>query len=292
MNQYIAIATIRIEHHYYNPPENSFVGLEPTPETKKLMKQRGAMFRQSRGNEWQWIMSDDASGFTNKDVLELSMTMKDPNFLQQIEKNGYDLDSLYKFNVENGLVEVNADFVWSKETNGQKLNNEFCRIVLKPAETASERLRMLHTKVEQLENEDVRDETGAQFETITQEIRQLQEICCPKLTIRFYPCTYYWEYLCVFKDENDMRGKDLSLRTRNNIVAFGPPEKCEKTSLGTNVWRLVSTERIKAKERYDMPMQLYVGRTLESRFISPPQIGKFQSDSPYTLREVYYIKEE
>ena len=36
MSQYIAIAAIRIEHNYYNPPENSFVGLEPTPETKKF----------------------------------------------------------------------------------------------------------------------------------------------------------------------------------------------------------------------------------------------------------------
>ena len=53
MSQYIAIAAIRIEHNYYNPPENSFVGLEPTSETKKLMKQRGVMLRQSRGNEWQ-----------------------------------------------------------------------------------------------------------------------------------------------------------------------------------------------------------------------------------------------
>lgn len=57
MSQYIAIAAIRIEHNYYNPPENSFVGLEPTSETKKLMKQRGVMLRQSRGNEWQWIMA-------------------------------------------------------------------------------------------------------------------------------------------------------------------------------------------------------------------------------------------
>ena len=85
MSQYIAIAAIRIEHNYYNPPENSFVGLEPTPETKKLMRQRGVMLRQSRGNEWQWIMADDASGFADKDVLELSMIVKDPCFLQQIE---------------------------------------------------------------------------------------------------------------------------------------------------------------------------------------------------------------
>lgn len=236
--------------------------------------------------------ADDASGFADKDVLELSMIVKDPCFLQQIESDGYDPDSFYKFNAENGLVEVNADFVWRKDTNGQKLKNEFCRIVLKPVEMASERLRMLYMKVEQLGKEEIREENSVQFAAIKQEIRQLQEICCPKFTIRFCSCTYYWEYLCVFKDENDMRGKDLRLRTRENVVAFGAPEKCEKTSLGTNVWRLVSTGRIKAKERYDMPMQLYIGRMLESRFISPPQIGKFQSDSPHTLREVCYIKEQ
>lgn len=119
MSQYIAIAAIRIEHNYYNPPENSFVGLEPTPETKKLMRQRGVMLRQSRGNEWQWIMADDASGFADKDVLELSMIVKDPCFLQQIESDGYDPDSFYKFNAENGLVEVNADFVWRRIRTGR-----------------------------------------------------------------------------------------------------------------------------------------------------------------------------
>lgn len=291
MSRYIAIATIRIEHNYYNPPENSFVGLEPTPETKKLMKQRGVTLRKSSANEWQWIMPDDALGFADEDVLELSMIVKDPCFLQQIESDGYNLDSFYKFNVENGLVEVNADFVWRKETNGRKLKNEFCRIVLKPVEIASERLRIFYTKVGKLGKEDTRGETGAQLEIIKREIRQLQEICCPKFTIRFCSCAYYWEYLCVFKDENDMRGKDLSLRTRENIVAFGMPEKYEKTSLGTNVWRLVSTGRIKAKEQYDMSMQLYIGKMLESRFVSPPEIGKYRSDSPHTLREVYYIKE-
>ena len=95
MSQYIAIAAIRIEHNYYNPPENSFVGLEPTPDTKKLMRQRGVMLRQSRGNEWQWIMADDASGFADKDVLELSMIVKDPCFLQQIESDGYDLSLIH-----------------------------------------------------------------------------------------------------------------------------------------------------------------------------------------------------
>lgn len=50
--------------------------------------------------------ADDASGFADKDVLELSMIVKDPCFLQQIESDGYDPDSFYKFNVENGLVEV------------------------------------------------------------------------------------------------------------------------------------------------------------------------------------------
>lgn len=82
---------------------------------------------------------------------------------------------------------------------------------------------------------------------------------------------------------------DCELAKRSGFRGTG---KCERTSLGTNVWRLVSMGRIKAKERYDMPMQLYIGRRLESRFISPPQIGKFQSDSSHTLREVCYIKEQ
>mgnify|MGYP001252487365 CR=1 FL=1 len=174
----------------------------------------------------------------------------------------------------------------------QKLKNEFCRIVLKPVETASEKLRMLYMKVEQLGKEEIREENSVQFAAIKQEIRQLQEICCPKFTIRFCSCTYYWEYLCVFKDEKDLRGKDLSLRTLKNRIAFSPPEQYEKSNLGTNVWRIVSTTRINAKERYDIPLHLYIGNQIESRFVSPPQIGKFQSDIPYFIREICYINKQ
>ena len=141
----------------------------------------------SSANEWQWIMLDDLPGFMDEDVLELSMIVKDPCFLQQIENKGYDLGSLYKFNIENRVVEVNANYVWKKETNGQKLKDEFCRITLKPVETAPEKLRMLRY---------------------------------PEFTIRFSSPAYYWEYLCVFRDENDMRGKELNLKSRENIMAF------------------------------------------------------------------------
>ena len=34
MSQYIAIAAIRIEHNYYNPPENSFETAGSDVETK------------------------------------------------------------------------------------------------------------------------------------------------------------------------------------------------------------------------------------------------------------------
>ncbi len=259
MSRYIAIATIRIEHDYYNPSVNRFVSLQPTPETKELMKRRGVMFRAVSANEWLWIMLDDLPGFMDEDVLELSMIVKDPCFLQQIENKGYDLGSLYKFNIENRVVEVNANYVWKKETNGQKLKDEFCRITLKPVETAPEKLRMLRY---------------------------------PEFTIRFSSPAYYWEYLCVFRDENDMRGKELNLKSRENIMAFCPPEKYEKTTFGKNVWRIVSAERIRLKEHYDITIQLFIGTRLESRFISPPQIGKHQSESPYTVREVCVIREQ
>ena len=94
MSRYIAIATIRIEHDYYNPSVNRFVSLQPTPETKELMKRRGVMFRAVSANEWQWIMLDDLPGFMDEDVLELSMIVKDPCFLQQIENKGYCTSSI------------------------------------------------------------------------------------------------------------------------------------------------------------------------------------------------------
>ena len=289
MSRYIPIAIIRIEHTYYDSFMNRNVILEPTSDTRKLMRQRGVMFVPTGTNEWQWAMPDDAPGFMDDDVLEVSMRVKDPYFLQQIESKGYEPGSLYLFSIENGVVEVNADYVWKKETEEQRLKNEFCRMKLEPVKSAPERLQRLHTKMEQLEKEGDGKETGKRLEAVKQEIKELQEICCPKFTLRFSSPAYYWEYLCIFKDENDMRGEKLSLRTSGDKVAFGLPEKYEKKELGTNVWRIVSTERIMLKKQYQVPFLLYIGTRVESRFISPPQPGKFLSDSPHTLREICYI---
>lgn len=261
MSQYIAIATIRIEHNYYNPPVNRFVDLKPTSETQKLMRQRGVMFMKSDDCEWQWIMPDDSPGFMEKDILEVSMTVCDPYFPQQIEGNGYDMRSLYKFKMGNGVVEVNADHVWIEETDGQRQGNEFCRIVLKPVEIALERLRK-------------------------------QEICPPKFTLRFHTKAYYWEYIYIFKDDKDEQGKELVLRTPGNMVEFSPSEKYEETNWGPNVWRIVSTERISLKKEYNIPLQLFIGTRIESRFVSPPQMGKHRSDSPDTIREICYIRKQ
>ena len=292
MSRYIVIAIVRIEHNYYNPPENRFINLEPTLETQRLMRQRQVIFKRSSECEWQWISPDDAPGFMEEDVLEVSMTVKDPYFLEQIEKNGYDFWNFYKFKVENRIVEVNADYTWRKETNGQKQGSEFFRIVLKPIEILPERLRVLHTKMEQLGKEDIRETIKEQLESIKHEIRQLQEIGRPKFTIRFSSPAYYWEYLYIFRDENDMRGKDLVLKSPRNIVKFSPPERYERAGMGSNVWRIVSTERISLKKEYDIPLQLFIGTRIESRFVSPPQMGKFQSESPYTIREICYIREQ
>ena len=116
MSRYIPIAIIRIEHTYYDSFMNRNVILEPTSDTRKLMRQRGVMFVPTGTNEWQWAMPDDAPGFMDDDVLEVSMRVKDPYFLQQIESKGYEPGSFYLFSIENGVVEVNADYVWKKET--------------------------------------------------------------------------------------------------------------------------------------------------------------------------------
>lgn len=249
------IAIIRIEHDYCAPPANPFVDMEQTPDTRKLTDRRGVLLRSTDRNEWQWIMSNDAPGFMDDDALELSMIVKSPDFLQQIESKEYELGGFYKFTVKDGVTEVNADYVWKQETEGQKLRNEFCRLTLKPAQT-------------------------------------LQAACCPIFTLRFSSRPYYWEYLCIFRDENDLRGKDLSMKCSDNSVSFFPPEKCGTTAFGANVWRIVSIARIPLKEHYDFSLQLYLGTRVENRFISPPQMGKFRSDSPDILREICYIREQ
>lgn len=175
-----------------------------------------------------------------------------------------------------------------KGNEGTKTENEFCRMKLEPVKSAPERLQRLHTKMEQLEKEGDGKETGKRLEAIKQEIRELQEICCPKFTLRFSSPAYYWEYLCIFKDENDMRGEKLSLRTSGDKVAFGLPESTRKRT-GYQCLENCFYRADYAEKQYQVPILLYIGTRVESRFISPPQPGKFLSDSPHTLREICYI---
>lgn len=48
MSRYIPIAIIRIEHTYYDSFMNRNVILEPTSDTRKLMRQRGSDVRAHR----------------------------------------------------------------------------------------------------------------------------------------------------------------------------------------------------------------------------------------------------
>ena len=97
--------------------------------------------------------ADDAPGFMDDDVLEVSMRVKDPYFLQQIESKGYEPGSFLPFQYRKRCGGSECRLCLEKGNGGTKTENEFCRMKLEPVKSAPERLRRLHTKMEQLEKE-------------------------------------------------------------------------------------------------------------------------------------------
>lgn len=253
MSRFIVIAGIRLEHDYYTPPINSHLGLKPTSQTDELMKRRGVYFRKITPNEWQWFGEEDHAGFMEDDVLEVSITADEPEFIRKISlKKGYDPLQLYQICLgRESLVEFNPLPVPDKA----KRQGEFCRVVLKPI--------------------------------------------LPIYTIKFSTCSYYWEYLFVFKGETDQDNKNkrsfvLETNGHKDEIIFHTSERCENSMLGNNVYRVISEVKIETKECYDFTLTLYERlsddkRIIISKFIPTPQPGKYITSRPDIIREVCYL---
>lgn len=117
-------------------------------------------------------------------------------------------------------------------------------------------------------------------------------------TIRFSTCSYFWEFLLVFKDKTDQVDLDdkyyvLETNSPSKPYVFRTSEKY-KDNLFDDVDRIVSEVKIEAKEHYDFTLILYEcssgnnKRRVISKFIPIPQLGKYVA-STETLREVCYL---
>lgn len=302
MSRFIVIAGIRLEHDYYTPPINSHLGLKPTSQTDELMKRRGVYFRKITPNEWQWFGEEDHAGFMEDDVLEVSITADDPEFIRKISlKKGYDPLQLYQICLgRESLVEFNPLPVPDKA----KRQGEFCRIVLKPIQVIIARLlslqqtiQTLQTKLAEPGNEASQAEAMKLLEQMWQEIEYLPTKSDQRYTIKFCTSSYYWEFLFVFKDKME---KDKSIRSfvletsaPKKDVIFHTSEEYEDNILG-NVYRIISEVKIETKERYDFTLTLYERlsddkRIIISKFIPTPQPGKYITSRPDIIREVCYL---
>lgn len=118
-----------------------------------------------------------------------------------------------------------------------------------------------------------------------------------KYTIKFCSCSYYWEYLFIFRDEPDLHGERLILESMpREAISFHSPEKYEHGIMSQkNVWRIVSEKKIKVQEHYDFRLSVYDnspngnGRKIISRFITSPRLNKFVADRSDILREIIYL---
>lgn len=252
MSRFITITSIRLEHDYYTPPINRHLGLKPTLQTDRLMRQRGVYFRKMTPNEWQCFGEEDHAGFMEDDVLEVSITVDDPEFVRKISlKKDYDPLQLFQISLEReSFVEFNPISILKAKCQG-----EFCRVVLKPI--------------------------------------------LPIYTIKFSTSSYYWEYLFVFKGEpfldySNKRSLVLETNIPKNEVVFHASEIYKDSMLGY-VYRIISEEKIEARERYEFTLTLYENlsgdnkRRVISKFIPIPKPGKYITSHPDILKEVCYL---
>lgn len=260
MEQFVTLASIQVEHSYYNTPVGKHLKLTPTSETKKLMKRRGIWFMEN-AEGWSWLVRKDCPGFEAGDLLELSMQIFDTNFLRVTSFNDYQPQCFYQLVLEN---KKNIDAASSLAvTEEKKWMQELCRIRLTPT---------------------------------TALLKKTQKDNPMRYTIRFRPLAYQWEYLFVIRDCAAENINNLLLEEIKNKIIFHKAERLAHSPFGTHVWRTVSTVPVSVLERPDYSLLLStvvqeypLKKRTVSKFIDCPQPGKYISDNPAMLRNVCYI---
>ncbi|MCA5585374.1 hypothetical protein [Parabacteroides gordonii] len=267
------------------------------------MKRRGVSFRQTAPYEWQWFVEDNNAGFMENDILEVSITVDDPEFIRKISlKEDYNLLQLYQIRLgKESTIEFNPLPVPDKT----KHQGEFCRVVLKPIQATITKLfslqqtiQTLQTMLDESENDTSQLETIKLLGQMWEEIEWLPTKPDQRYTIKFCSSSYYWEFLFVFKDKTEkdtpIRSLVLESNAHKNKIIFDTSEKYENSMLGNNVYRVISEVKIETKKCYDFTLTLYERlsddkRIVISKFIPVPQLGKYIASRPDIIREVCYL---
>lgn len=287
MESFAVVAGIRIRHGYYKSLVNHNIELKQTRETEELTKRRGMVFVKASDNEWQWLIPAYSTGFMADDILEVSMIVDDPDFLRKINIKDYTPLSFYQvclgkeaeIDLANGL-----QLVMDKKKQGR----EICRMTLNPLQGIIEKVRRL-LQENSLAAEEVLEETKRYVD-------QMPKYPLPMYTITIQSPDYTWEYLFVFRDESDSRGQYLKLENIavGSNITFESPKILTNSSLGKNIWQIVSSGPIKLQAEYEASLVLTESsgndrKRVVSRFIDFPKPGKYITDRPDMIREVCYL---
>ena len=260
MEQYITLASIRLEHTYYSTPISKHIQLLPTPDTEKIMRRRGILFMET-DTGWTWLVRKDCAGFEVGDLLELSMQTFDADFLSVTKLDNYQPQHFYEIKLGNKQnIDAASSLMVSEE---KKWKAEFCRIRLTP---------------------------------VTALLKKAQKETPVSYMIQFRPLSFRWEYLFVIRDDTTENIDNLLLEEAKNLIVFNKAERLPNSIFGPHVWRTVSTVPVSALEcsGYSLllstVLQEYpLKKRTVSRFIDCPRPGQYISDDPALLRKVCYI---
>ena len=255
MENYRILYRIRIEHDYFDRTKCSAVQCFLTPQGEDLLRRRGMLFRQTDVNEWTFLYNSEPD--TDNDVLNLNLSLNDPNFISYTEWNEFSPTAAYSLDLPGSKKVLDAATVIRKSEKSRRIGQGFCTVSLKLTE------KML--------------KYAASGKPITSVIH----FCAPSVK---------WEYIFIPRVDDVVNGA-LSLHDDTGTLEFSLFKKCE--IYGKSAWQTETGKPVPMRYAYSCKLRLMANengkqaRILLSK-VDPPVMGQYRDAPGNVLRQIYY----
>ncbi|MEG2164228.1 MAG: hypothetical protein RRY55_07100 [Bacteroidales bacterium] len=261
MESYQPIYRISVAHEYFEGKSCTALQCCLAPQGKLLARQRGLLFRQSAGNEWEVLYDTTGAGVdTENDTLELELRITDPDFVFYTKWKDFCPSAAYMLELPLSAEENDATTLIRLSDEKRKVGSPLCSI----------HLHLIEKLIE-----------AAQKKT--------PAIC----KLHFNTPKLYWEYIFLPRNnDSSVLAGELQLEDTTRQVAF---RKFYKTqAYGREVWCTESMDNIPVRSTYGCRLRLVVQTDRGSpkrillRHVESPLPGRFLSNRIDYLQQVCY----
>lgn len=258
MESYFRLYRITVRHDYFGESPCPSFRLRLSSEGEALMRRRGMMFREEAAGIWSLFFTEEPD--TEKDVLQLDLSIADPMFVLYTDWSGFRPADSYELRLPAAEGQLDATTVIVHTDRKRSIGSGFCTVALRLTEEMVQAAR-----------------SGKPEEAVLQ----------------FHAPKKRWEYLFISQTEESFDGKQLLLEDMTCSVTFRPFTRCK--AYGREAWHTVSENLVAMRASYGCRLRLTVLRGNGKQkhvllsHVEPPQPGRYTTKDKEMLRQVCYF---